>query len=291
MQRLPRIPLVKIGFSSLCEFEYIDFPRRRKDDQNDNSLNNLRKDHYSHFGISSQANIKKTVNNWITTQHFASTQLHCKNSKEPSKHTFTTLTLPAAQMHCDKVIKREVLNHFIINMVRRWKIRNYLWKAEAQSNGNIHFHLLTDQYMAHEQLKHMWNRATHRLGYIDFFAMEHGHSEPNSTDIHALKTVNNVTSYVCKYVAKPEQGRIICGHSWYASDNVKKLKPITIEVSTKVWDWLNEVQSMEGSLLKPSDNFCLTMTGRPIDLKSAPREVTRQVREICKHNLKALCTS
>src|SRR5690606_39568338 len=59
--------------------------------------------------------------------------------------SFITLTLPSPQGSIsDKEIKRGPLRMFIQKMGRRYGMYNYVWKAEKQKNGNIHFHITTD---------------------------------------------------------------------------------------------------------------------------------------------------
>lgn len=151
------------------------------------------------------------------------------------KLTFTTLTLPAPQVHSDEHIKKEALNHFLTELRRKFKSEIYIWKAEKQENGNIHFHILCDKYIHHSELRDTWNRIINKpsLGYVDRYsermkaifangfvmlpgdrrsrekqlkAYEYNSAidwtSPNSTDIHALHRVKNVSAYIAKYISK-----------------------------------------------------------------------------------------
>lgn len=127
------------------------------------------------------------------------------NCKEKRKLTFVTLTLPSAQMHTDKELNRLALNRFLQNCKRRFGVINYIWRAERQKNGNIHYHILIDNYIHYLRVRKEWNLIMADLGYIQKFQEVHGHSNPNSTDIHALKNIKNVTAYITKYVSKCEE--------------------------------------------------------------------------------------
>jgi hypothetical protein len=151
------------------------------------------------------------------------------------KIAFVTLTLPSTQIHDDKVIIRKCLNSFLIEMKRFYHVNNYLWRAEKQKNGNIHFHLVIDKFIPWSELRDRWNRIVNKLGYVDRYRdeMKRWHSggfrvraelldkwdykkqvkayksgmandwnSPNSTDIHSVRRINNVKAYVSKYMTK-----------------------------------------------------------------------------------------
>jgi len=49
-------------------------------------------------------------------------------------------------------------------------------------------------------------------------------SNPNTTDIHALKGISNITNYIIKYMTKLEAGkRCVIGAVWGASNELKKI--------------------------------------------------------------------
>jgi hypothetical protein len=116
------------------------------------------------------------------------------------KLVFITCTLSAVQIHSDKVIKEKLLQPLLRILRNRWKVGNYLWKAESQDNGNIHFHIITDKYVHWEDLKNTWNTIQETLGYIT----RSNSSNPNSTDIHAIYKKRNPASYIAGYIAKKD---------------------------------------------------------------------------------------
>src|SRR5690606_30217452 len=175
-----------------------------------------------------------------------------KDYKSQPYLTFLTTTLPAKQVHTDKVIKR-AFTLFLENLVKTYKVKFYLWKAEAQANGNIHFHVLIDRFVEHTTVRRLWNAQMERLGYVKTYAknmiekgfvynqnskksreLQHldyllnkknGFNNPNSTDIHSLKGIKNVAGYMIKYMTKNEENkRPILGRLWGCSRNIKFLK-------------------------------------------------------------------
>lgn len=119
---------------------------------------------------------------------------------------FITLSLSASQAHSDNIIKSKLLNHFLVHIARKYKVDNYIWRAEAQSNGRIHFHIITDKFIHWQDLQRDWNRIQAKLGYISRFYESSGHMMPNSTDVHSLKNVKNIAAYLTKYCSKNSKG-------------------------------------------------------------------------------------
>lgn len=154
------------------------------------------------------------------------------------KIAFITLTLPSKQKHSDNKIKNICLNQFLIEISKKYKVTKYVWRAEKQKNGNIHFHVLINRYIPWEELRNVWNRIVEKLGYVTNYrkTMEKFHkngfrlrenlqkhwtlsqqkkayekgirtewNSPNTSDIHALYQVKNVKKYITKYMQKEEE--------------------------------------------------------------------------------------
>lgn len=116
---------------------------------------------------------------------------------------FVTLTLPTPQgTRADKEIKKQVLDPWIKKAKRRWNLKSYVWRAEKQGNGNIHFHLCTDVFIPYQELRDTWNDNLEAMGFISEYEKKHKQRSPNSTDIHAVKNINNLAGYIVKYMSK-----------------------------------------------------------------------------------------
>lgn len=86
--------------------------------------------------------------------------------------TFLTLTLPSKQLHCDKDLK-EIFARFMEHLTgdrsqgkSGWNVANYIWTAETQENGNLHFHIILDRALPAKRLQEIWNNHLERLGYV-----------------------------------------------------------------------------------------------------------------------------
>lgn len=102
--------------------------------------------------------------------------------------SFITLTLPSKQVHADVEIKKLCINQFLQEMRFNYKMKNFVWKAELQGNGNIHFHLLLDRYIDYQALRRRWNRIINKLGYVD--AYQNKMSAMSLLDYHNTRNVN-----------------------------------------------------------------------------------------------------
>jgi len=212
------------------------------------------------FGILSNAQkktLKKNVENLINlvTINYDRKKI-VKNQKFIA---FVTLTLPSSQKHTDTVLRKSLVR-FIENLTKTYKVQHYVWKAETQKNGNIHFHLLIDRFIDWQVIKSLWNKQLFKLGYIDFYQkkmksffregfkllpndkrkkeqqikayesnLASNFTTPNTTDIHSLKGVSNITNYIIKYMTKLEPNkRSIIGAVWGANNELKKINYPTV---------------------------------------------------------------
>jgi hypothetical protein len=86
--------------------------------------------------------------------------------------------------------------------IRRHRSFDYLWVAELQKNGNIHFHLLWNQFFPIKALTRLWKQAN------------------NSVDVKALQNVHHAKRYVMKYISKSEE-QFIKGNRYAISSGLR----------------------------------------------------------------------
>lgn len=82
------------------------------------------------------------------------------------KCVFITLTLSSSQFTTDKFIVDNMLQNFLQAMRDTYSMRNYVWRAEKQKNGNIHFHILSDIAVNYYTLRYVWNRIQKKFNYL-----------------------------------------------------------------------------------------------------------------------------
>jgi len=187
---------------------------------------------------------------------------------------FITLTLPSAQRHSDQEIKSRCLHQFLDESRKKWHVKNYLWRAEKQKNGNIHFHVLVDKFIPWSELRDSWNRITNKLDYVKNYrdqmrafhqggvhirkdllntwaykaqikAYKQGKandwSSPNSTDIHSVHRVKNIKAYVTKYCTKDEENGSLSGRLWGCNYELSDIPGARLVVDSHVHDALQSL--------------------------------------------------
>lgn len=250
---------------------------------------NGKKEYNGYLSLSTKRKIKKLITNLAASLKYtqangeqlsvipkeqrtkvqrAVTNFH-KSGREGAgtrKLSMVTLTLPAKQIHTDKEIKREALNLFLTKITKECDIRLWLWVAEAQTNGNIHFHIIIDNYIPYvvadkagkvifsgsyykccqfakgisnkvafcqSYAAYEWNRAIGKMGYIEEFKRKHGHTNPPTTHIELIKNEKAAARYLSKYITKADDNtskkeRKIEGRLWGCSDELKKFENVDI---------------------------------------------------------------
>lgn len=162
--------------------------------------------------------------------------------------TFLTLTLSAPQgNNTDKTIVKTLLEPLLQTLRRKYKCKSYIWRAEKQKNGNLHFHITTNQYIPYDTIRDDWNRIQNKLGFIDQFQDKYGHSNPNSTDIHSVRHVRDLARYMVKYMSKdtPAEQIIEC-KQWDCSKDLKIRENICLEIDSEVHTQLCEIIATKG---------------------------------------------
>lgn len=162
--------------------------------------------------------------------------------------TFLTLTMSSPTNNIpDKTITKTLLEPFLQTLRRKYKCKSYVWRAEKQKNGNIHFHITTNQYIPYDQIRDDWNRVQNKLGLIDQFEHKHGHRNPNSTDIHSVRGVRDLARYMVKYMSKevPEDQKVFC-KQWDCSKDLKIRENICIEIDNNTHTALLNIQNAQG---------------------------------------------
>lgn len=279
------IDSIKIHPSKIVKFCDIQERRPRTEKAKENEKNLTRGKFNGYLSYKSKKQITERLEVWLNgiNQH--------KKSKSRKKLlfnpfiSFITLTLPSPQAHTDQEIKRKCLNNFILWMREQKGVLNYYWRAEPQKNGNIHFHILADKFINHLEVKERWNTIINLLNYVDVYstkfqsvsfesykllrkehylkdkkrvlkAYQNGKkcnwTQPNSTDIHKLQGIRNITAYITKYMTKGDESRVIQGRLTGCSDSLRDLKQKVIHCDSKIWDECfkmfrdNRIEKVEG---------------------------------------------
>lgn len=186
--------------------------------------------------------------NWLL---FFSKKKSVYSLKEKKSFTFVlsfiTLTLADEQKHTDEYIKNRMLKPFL-----KWLIRQgcvcYVWKAEAQSNGRIHFHITVNQFVHWKSIRKKWNQIQSLHGYHKVFTKGTNEIGVNGTDVHSVKNEKEAAAYMAKYMTKDEiaEGkRAITGRLWGCSQNLSNISACLSECDGESFrstvEWLGNV--------------------------------------------------
>ncbi|NJL14170.1 MAG: hypothetical protein HC913_14945 [Microscillaceae bacterium] len=186
--------------------------------------------------------------------------------------------MPAKQEHTDKDIKNKMLKPFLQDLKSKYGVKCYLWVAEAQENGNIHFHILVDKFLdnrtyykdssgkkierakedpAYQAITRLWNLKLAPFDYIKRYnenQLAKGnkpHFQPNSVDIHYIKKQDNVAAYITAYMTKEEkEKRPIEGQLWGCSDNLREVKPYEEIYGKELYQAIGDMQKVGASKVK-----------------------------------------
>lgn len=201
---------------------------------------NLTRGHYNgYMSPKTKSKVRRYLGTWLESIKQINRSPDKRLLEKKPYLTFVTLTLPSKQVHSDNEIKRTCLTPFIETLKRKYSVWNYFWRAEAQENENIHFHIIIDSYIEWQKIRKEWNKCVNKLKYVDEFERKHGHNDPNSTDIHGLKNIKSIEAYVIKYCCKQDGYRPIKGRLHGCSDDIRKLMPYEFVMNDEDFEMMN----------------------------------------------------
>lgn len=159
-----------------------------------------------HNGILSDKSTGKIRNavNWLV-QCAGEKRVYSKTEKKNFKFkvAFITLTLPDTDTPIGgKDLQQKLLNPFLTYFRKYSNLKNYVWKLEFQENGKLHVHITIDTFIHWRDIRTRWNSLLDKNGWLNKFARDHGHKDPNSTDVHAVYKVKDIAAYISKYMSK-----------------------------------------------------------------------------------------
>ncbi len=132
--------------------EFVDKPRKKERQ-------------LSNFKINDHTQALRRFNKYIS--HFSMMFKACKDLDFSSLRyfekgkpylwnpTMITFTVPIQNVS-DHKFKRDVLNRLLLVFKRKFNVKTYIWKAEAQHRGAIHFHFVVDKFIPNAAMRHYW---------------------------------------------------------------------------------------------------------------------------------------
>lgn len=151
--------------------------------------------------------------------------------KSKRKFVMITLTLSGSTGMCDNEVKRVLLNSFLTKLRLKYKDFLYLWRAEKQKNGRIHFHIIVDKFMNKTWILDNWNAVQRKHNIIPYVPLSQERKQFPSTRIEAIRTESGALSYVAKYITKNDSELYVNGRCWSCSRELKLIHPYTVRVN------------------------------------------------------------
>lgn len=210
------------------------------------------------------------------------------SAKDGRKITYriglVTLTLSAPQQEItDRQLKNDLLAPFL-RKLKKYGLKHYIWKAERQQNGNLHFHIFIDCFVPKEDISNIWNRLQSKFHFINSFQAKHGHRDPPSTNIKAVISTEGLTRYMLKYMLKPvekgeqmELGRDYDpahkGKVWDCSEALKSNNTTAAEVEEGDYFVINK--AVDAGLLKEvqKDHATIYFYTKPESFRALPKSL------------------
>lgn len=121
--------------------------------------------------------------------------------------SFITLTVASSTNITHREAYDKLLNHFLDWMTRTVakedpRAKTYIWKAELQKRGQIHYHITTPAFIHWREIRRKWNQLQREAGLLDQWAKDHGNFDPNGTDVHDTHNVRSASDYMVKELCK-----------------------------------------------------------------------------------------
>lgn len=201
-----------------------------------------------------------------------------------------TLTLSAEQGNIsDRQIKKDLLEPYLRKM-REKGMRDYVWKAERQKNGNLHFHILTNTFIPAGEIRLIWNRLQYKLGFITKFYEKHGHYDPNSIDVKKVKNESGMVNYMLKYMLKEvdksksleedeERESYNTGKVWDCSLNLKIPNDTEHLMEDEDYDLINRGEDAGVLERKEEEHFSIIKIHNSEGLDYIPKPLLKQFNE------------
>lgn len=124
-------------------------------------------------------------------------------NKHQFKLSFITLTISNKRKVIDHAFAyKHLLKPFLTWMRDTKKINTYIWKAEIQARGQLHYHITLNQFLHLGEIKEKWNYLQNKANILHDYTQEYKHSNPNSIDVHSVIKIQNIEAYLCKYLSK-----------------------------------------------------------------------------------------
>lgn len=170
------------------------------------------------FTAFAKKNLKRTID--ILLQITEPQKVKHPITKKLFNHhlSIITLTISSNDILHPTYCYNKLLKPFIQYLTKTKEVKQYIWKMEWQketdfkgnkkaNNGQIHYHITLPNVIHWEEIRNKWNYLQKKNNLLTSYYKEHGHYNPNSTDIHKVYKIKNLQSYLEKEFVKSCQNK------------------------------------------------------------------------------------
>lgn len=246
---------LQIRRNSIVQYDQSEFTRRKQESINELLAENGRDTYRGEMSVVAQKNLRRKIQIWHSGIEYFNSKVSNPTMRNTKRLVFLTLTLCALQRHSDQQIKRDVLKPFMRILREKFNCINYVWKAESQQTGSIHFHVIIDQFIDKEEIQRIWNCCQQKLFYVDRFEAKCGHNHPPSTHVEVIDSLEIAEKYIEKYICKEDKYRRIEGAIWKASKSINSLKFFEIVEDSQINESINKAIDNKDCKLIEKDRY------------------------------------
>lgn len=160
---------------------------------------------------------------WLWIRSKSTTVSISGGRKMRHRQGMLTLTLPGVATANHMQVKKLILDPFFTYCRNVLGLRNYVWVAELQERGEIHFHAIVNEFLDKDKVRAAWLRHCDNSGIIQGSTLGH---RP-ATAIEACRSYKGSRSYAAKYLSKGLKSGAIVGRIWSGSHSVTGVGPIS----------------------------------------------------------------
>lgn len=225
MPYLSSLPILQLRHDAILLYYEPQYSHSKSAKWKQRKLNNFKekKGYTGTVTRHTKKRISKAINIMLQTAEQKIIFNPVSHRKEKFKINFITLTISSKERH---ITANEgytmLLKPFLKWLTKTKSVNTYIWKAELQKNGQLHYHITTTTWIHWKEIRNKWNYLLAKNGMLKQYAKEHKHANANSTDVHKVYKIRNLSAYLHKELCKSIQNiEATRGKIWDCSNNLK----------------------------------------------------------------------
>lgn len=156
--------------------------------------------------------------------------------------SFLTLTIAQSGFITAKDAHTKLLEPFLRWMRETYNCKLYIWKAELQQRGQLHYHITSDCFIHYKGVRKKWNDLQKDAGLLNEHYAKYGNYNPPGTEIRNVRKIKNIGHYLVKEIAKSFQNEVsVGGKVWDCSKYLKGNEFFTVHADNGTQTKINEL--------------------------------------------------